>query len=59
MTNIKISEKGKALLRKKASSARVAREIVRQGAQLSSGGSIAIDVDGKTLTLKGSTIATS
>jgi len=51
MTNVKISKKGRALLKKRAS-AKVARAIVREGDRLSSGDSIGIDVDGKTITVK-------
>jgi hypothetical protein len=50
MTNVKISVKGRALLKKRAS-AKVARAIVRQGGRLSSKGSIDVEVDGKTITV--------
>lgn len=50
MTNVKISEKGRALLKKRASS-KVARAIVREGSRLSNGGSISVNVDGKTITV--------
>ena len=52
MTNIKISKKGKALFKNRALSAKVAKEIINKGALLSSRGSINIDVDGKTITIK-------
>ena len=50
MTNVKISPKGRALLKKRAS-AKVAMAIVRQGSRLSSNGSIDVEVDGKTITV--------
>jgi hypothetical protein len=51
MTNVKISKKGRALLKKRAS-AKVARAIVREGGRLSSNGSINVDIDGRTITVK-------
>jgi hypothetical protein len=56
MTNVKISEKGRALLKKRAS-AKVAKAIVCEGSRLSSTGSISVEVDGKTITVKGSVAA--
>jgi hypothetical protein len=51
MSNVKISEKGKALLKSPASS-EVAREIVRQGTRFSSTGRIQVKIDGKTITVR-------
>ena len=48
MTNVKISDKGRAFLKKRAS-AKVAKAIVRDGSRLSSTGSISVDIDGKTI----------
>jgi hypothetical protein len=58
MTNVKISDKGKALLKKRASS-KVAIAIVRQGDSLSTNGSISVDVDGKTIKVKERSVSTS
>jgi uncharacterized Zn-binding protein involved in type VI secretion len=56
MTNVKISEKGRALLKKRASS-KVAKAIVREGSRLLNNGSISVEIDGKTITIKGSAAA--
>lgn len=50
MTNINISAKGRALLKKKAS-AKVAKAIVREGSRLSKNGSISVAIDGKIITV--------
>ena len=52
MGNIKISSKGKALLSKDYSSAKVVNAIVNGGNQLSSKEGIVINVDGKQLRVK-------
>lgn len=50
MINVKISEKGRAFLKKRAS-AKVAKAIVRNGNRLSNNGSLDVDVDGKIVTV--------
>lgn len=50
MTNVKISAKGRALLKKRAS-AKIARAIVHDGSRLSNKGSISVKVDGQTITV--------
>jgi hypothetical protein len=58
MTNVRISDKGKALLKKRASS-KVAIAIVRQGDSLSKNGIISIDVDGKTIKVRERSVSSS
>ena len=58
MTNVKISPKGKALLKKRASS-KVAIAIVRLGDFLSTNGIISVEVDGKTIKVKERSVSTS
>lgn len=52
MPNVKISEKGKALLRRKFSSGRVVNAIVRGGSALSSQEGLLISVDGNGKTVR-------
>lgn len=56
MTNIKISKKGKALLRRSYSSSEVVRAIVKSGDKLSSQNGLTVTVDGKTLKIKSATV---
>jgi hypothetical protein len=56
MTNAKISSKGRALLKKRAS-AKVAKAIVGQGARLSSQGKIEVKVGNKIIVVKSSSAA--
>ena len=51
MTNAKISEKGKALLKNRAASAKVAKEIVSRGNELAANGSIAVKLGERTVTV--------
>lgn len=50
MTNVKISDKGRAFLKKRASS-KMAKAIVREGNRLFNNGSISVNIDGKTITV--------
>ncbi|HLL43334.1 MAG TPA: hypothetical protein VK369_09360 [Segetibacter sp.] len=52
MANVKISSKGRALLRKGYSSASVVSAIVKDGAKLTSKEGLVVNVDGKKLTVK-------
>jgi hypothetical protein len=58
MTNVNISPKGKALLKKRASS-KVAIAIVRLADSLSTNGIISVEVDGKTIKVKERSVSTS
>jgi hypothetical protein len=53
MTNVKISKKGKALLKNRALSAVVAKAIIEQGEKLYSKEGIVISINGRKLTVKG------
>ena len=57
MANIKISTKGKALLKRGYTSSKVVREIVRNGAQLNSEGGITVTIDGKTVKVKAAPVS--
>jgi len=59
MTNVKISKKGKALLKNRALSAAVVKAIVAGGNKLYSEEGIVVELHGKKLTVKGSGAATS
>ena len=60
MIKVKISKKGKALMKNKALSAAVAKAIVQGGDKLYSEGGIVVELaKGKTITVKGSGAAKS
>jgi hypothetical protein len=52
MSDLKISPKGKALLKNKYLASRVVNAIIKGGDQLTSGEGLTLDVNGKTLRLK-------
>lgn len=52
MSNVKISLKGRALLRNRFSSSSLVSAIVKDGTKLSSKEGLVISVDGKKLTVK-------
>lgn len=57
MTNVKISPKGKAFLRKAGSSTKAAKAIVRSGSGLTSREGIVVNVNGTSITIKASKAA--
>lgn len=57
MTNVKISKKGRTLLKNRALSDLVAKAIVKGGNKLYSNEGIVVNINGKKLTLKGSGVA--
>jgi hypothetical protein len=59
MANIKISPKGKALLRRNYASSKVVRAIISGGAQLNSQEGLAVTVNGQTLKIKAAPVSSS
>ena len=52
MTNVKISQKGRALLKKKVVAKMVAMALVYEDGRLSNTGTVSVSVGGKTITVR-------